>query len=79
MKPIIDTNDDPMQLRGSCEDPRLTGAGYIVCGSACDTEWHWRAPGGPWHDGFKSEYSAVRAALRALRSDTNVGGDDANG
>lgn len=58
--------DDPMHLRGSCEDPRLMAAGYTVCGSNGDREWHWRPPGGPWHDGHRSEGAAVNAALRHL-------------
>ncbi|HEV7251458.1 MAG TPA: hypothetical protein VGN93_31155 [Shinella sp.] len=67
-------NEDPMNLRGSCEDPRLVGAGYVVCGSDADRQWHWQAPGGPWNDGYKSENAAVNAALRDLAATTKSKG-----
>ena len=57
---------DHMNLRGTCEDPRLKQAGYIVCGSNADREWHWKPPGGAWRDGHRSEEAAVNAALKHL-------------
>ena len=58
----------PELFEETCEDPRLMAAGYQVCGSGGDTSWHWRGPAGPWHDGYKSERAAARAALRDLNS-----------
>lgn len=58
-------------LTGTCDDPRLQAAGYTVCGSNADREWHWQEPGGKWHDRYKSEDAAVAAALKHL------GGPDA--
>lgn len=52
---------------GTCEDPRLEAADYFVCGSDCDRRWHWHGPNGKWHDGYRSEYAAVNAALRDLK------------
>jgi len=57
----------PELVAGTCEDVRLASAGYIVCGSNADREWHWAAPGGRWHDGYRTEYAAVNAALRDLK------------
>ncbi len=54
-------------LRGTCEDPELTAAGYYVCGSNADREWHWHGPDRKWHDDHRSEDAAVRAALKDLR------------
>jgi hypothetical protein len=61
--------NDPLHIRGSCEDPRLVSAGYVVCGSGANTQWHWHGPDGVWHDGFKSESAAVNSALRAIRNE----------
>lgn len=57
---------NPAMFDGTCEDRRLVSAEYKVCSSYGGREWHWRAPGGRWHDGYRTEYAAVRAALRAL-------------
>lgn len=65
---------DPMNLRGTCEDPRLVDAGYLVCGSGGDTSWHWQEPSGRWHDWhndtpgrpYRTEYAAVNAALKHM-------------
>jgi hypothetical protein len=46
---------------------RLADNGYMVCGSNGDREWHWHGPDGKWHDGYRSEYAAVKAALRDLK------------
>jgi hypothetical protein len=56
---------DPTTLE-TCEDPRLRAAGYIVCGSDGDKQWHWKSPATAWHDGYRSERSAALAALRHL-------------
>jgi hypothetical protein len=56
----------PDPCAGTCEDRRLLQAGYIICGSNADQEWHWRAPNSRWHDGYRSESAAVNAALRNL-------------
>lgn len=56
---------------GTCEDRRLEAAGYFVCGSNEDREWHWRGPDQQWRDGYRSEYAAVNAALRHLRNLTS--------
>lgn len=56
---------------GTCEDPRLRRAGYYVCSSDADREWHWRGPDGKWRDRYRSEQAAVNAALRDL---TALGG-----
>lgn len=60
------TPDDPHFVRGTCEDPRLAASGYYVCGSNGDREWHWHGPDRKWHDGYRSEYAAVNAALREI-------------
>lgn len=57
-----------MNFEGTCEDPRLLAAGYKVCGSNGDREWHWQRNGGEWHDGYRSESAAVNAALRDLKA-----------
>jgi hypothetical protein len=54
--------------KGSCEDRRLLKAGYQVCSSSGEKEWHWRTPTSDWHDGYRSEEAAVNAALRNLKS-----------
>lgn len=54
------------QFANTCEDRRLREAGFFVCGSNADREWHWHGPDRKWHDGYRSEYAAVRAALKAL-------------
>lgn len=59
---------EPDQYQGTCEDRRLISAGYKVCGSGADTQWHWHGPDGKWHDGYRSENAAVNAALRDLAS-----------
>ena len=64
---------DPLSLVGSCEDRRLIAAGYKVCGSHANREWHWQAPNGPWHDGYRSEEAAVRAAISALTDQQEMG------
>lgn len=65
--------DAATELYGTCEDPRLLEAGYVVCGSAGDTRWHWQAPGEPWNDGYRSENAAANAALRHLASTKSSG------
>jgi hypothetical protein len=56
------------EVAGTCEDHSLMAAGYTVCGSAGDTQWHWQEPTGCWHDGYRTEYAAVNAALKHLAS-----------
>lgn len=55
------------KMEGTCEDSRLAAAGYLVCGSGGDTRWHWQEPNGVWHDGYSSEYKAVKDALKHLQ------------
>jgi hypothetical protein len=57
---------------GTCEDPRLKCAGYYVCGSHGDTQWHWHCDNKVWRDGYKTESAAVNAALRHLADTTNL-------
>lgn len=66
--PAAGRTESPDGLEGSCEDPRLKAAGYFVCGSGANTEWHFRRPDGTWADRFPSEEAAVAAALAEVES-----------
>ena len=61
-------SDSQDYLTGTCEDPRLKAAGYYVCGSNGDTQWHWHCDNKVWRDGYRSERAAVKAALAHIAS-----------